>query len=277
MSWGRYFKALVLLACCLVSLTVSARVEKSLTWLQDLAQLQNLQAAGSSAQQAEVVRIRAEVENWLKLNPSSKINLAPAPPSPWTAVQTSALAEELRATVETILKEDPDHPFHLGATQINVAESISMLSPISDSISQTEINNRDAINVAKAIDYLPGVDIQHTVGARNEMKYWIRGFSSSGQAPIYLDGIPISVVYDGNIDLARFLTSDIAEIQVSRGIASALLGPNAMGGAINLVTKEPSKRIEGDTLMGTGSGNALLSSLRLGTRSSRYFAQGTLD
>jgi iron complex outermembrane receptor protein len=94
---------------------------------------------------------------------------------------------------------------------------------------------------------------------------------------LYLDGIPISVPYDGYIDLNRFLTSDIAEVQVSRGYSSPLLGPNALGGSVNLVTQEPTKKVNADALIGTGSGDTLLSSLRLGSRWRRVFVQGSLD
>jgi iron complex outermembrane receptor protein len=131
--------------------------------------------------------------------------------------------------------------------------------------------------VAKALDYLSGVSIQHLSANRNEAGIMVRGFSTRGQVPLYLDGIPISVPYDGYVDFNRFLTSDIAEVQVAKGYSSPLLGPNALGGTINLVTVEPSKKIDVDALIGTGSANTLLSALRLGSRWRRFFFQGSLD
>jgi iron complex outermembrane receptor protein len=85
------------------------------------------------------------------------------------------------------------------------------------------------------------------------------------------------VPYDGYVDFNRFLTSDIAELQVTKGYSSPLIGPNALGGTINLITNEPTKKFEGEALIGTGSGNTLLSALRLGTRLPRFFLQGSLD
>ena len=105
----------------------------------------------------------------------------------------------------------------------------------------------------------------------------MRGFTTRGQVPFYFDGIPISVPYDGYVDFNRFLTSDLAELQVTKGYSSPLLGPNALGGTINLVTIEPVKKFEGEALIGTGSGDTLLSSLRLGTRWEHFFVQGSLD
>ena len=83
--------------------------------------------------------------------------------------------------------------------------------------------------------------------------------------------------YDGTIDFNRFLSNDISEIQVSKGYSSPLLGPNGMGGAINLVTRQPEKKFQADVLMGTGSGDQLLSSVNLGSRWEKFYFQGTFD
>jgi outer membrane cobalamin receptor len=103
-------------------------------------------------------------------------------------------------------------------------------------------------NAAQALDYLPGVSIQHIAANRNEAGIMVRGFSSRGQVPLYIDGIPISVPYDGYLDFNRYLTSDIGEIQVARGYSSPLLGPNALGGSINMVTEETTMRTRSSAL-----------------------------
>jgi outer membrane receptor protein involved in Fe transport len=147
--------------------------------------------------------------------------------------------------VENIIRENPDRPFHLGAVSVNVTSAASTLGLSTDSISQAEISSQHATTVAKALEFLPGVSIQHIASNRNEAGIMVRGFSSRGQVPLYLDGIPIYVPYDGYVDFNRFLTSDIAEVQVSRGYTSPLLGPNALGGTINLVFKSGTKDFHG--------------------------------
>ena len=55
-------------------------------------------------------------------------------------------------------------------------------------------------------------------------------------------------------DLERFTTFDIAEVRVSKGFASVLYGPNALGGAINIVSRRPADRLEGEAGASYGSG-----------------------
>src|SRR5215813_13411157 len=183
---------------------------------------------------------------------------------------------KLTAAVDQVIKLNPGSPFHLGTETVLVSAEASAPPLVSDSIDHTEIVTHDFLNIAKAFDYLPGVEIEH-IAPRNEAGIRVRGFTTRGQVPFYLDGIPISVPYDGYVDFNRFLTPDIAELQVTKGYSSPLLGPNALGGTINLITNEPVKKLEGEALIGTGSGNTLLSALRLGSRLPRFFLQGSLD
>jgi iron complex outermembrane receptor protein len=160
---------------------------------------------------------------------------------------------------------------------VTVTATAAESSPVTVGIDQSQIANLNLTNAAQALDYLPGVSIQHLSANRNEAGIMVRGFSSRGQVPLYIDGIPISVPYDGYVDFNMYLTSGIGEIQVARGYSSPLLGPNALGGSINMVTQEPVKKFDADALIGTGSGDMLLSSLRLGSRWSNFFYQGSID
>lgn len=154
---------------------------------------------------------------------------------------TQQLAQ-LTAVVDEAIKQTPGSPFNLGRVEVTVSASGPPPEPVVASIDQTDIRDLNLVNAAKALDYLPGVSIQHLSANRNEAGIMVRGFSTRGQVPLYLDGIPISVPYDGYVDFNRFLTSDLSEIQVAKGYSSPLLGPNALGGSINMVTQEPVKK-----------------------------------
>lgn len=89
--------------------------------------------------------------------------------------------------------------------------------------------------------------------------------------PVFFDGIPTYVPYDGNLDLGRFMTSELESIEVSKGYTSLLQGPNLMGGAINLTTATPKKPFEANVSFSQGfargADNAYNTSARVGARS----------
>lgn len=255
---------------------LQAQTKQMLQWSSDLTYLRNASSDELAANSAAVVQIRNGVELWLRMHPESKIELPAAPAQPWGPEALRNQVSVLATAVDAILKEDPARPFNMGVTMVAVTAEASPLSPVADTFDREEIINRQALNVAAALDYLPGVSADHAA-ARSELSMRVRGFTSKGQVPFYIDGIQVTMPYDGTIDFARFLANDVAEVQVSKGYSSPLLGPNAMGGSINIVTREPQKKMQGDFMLGTGSGDMFTSSANLGSRWEKFYLQGTFD
>ena len=144
-------------------------------------------------------------------------------------------------------------------------------------VTQSDVRtfNRDTLD--QAIALAPGTSISE-VGARNETDVWIRGFDR-WRVPLYQDGIPIFLPVDDRIDFGRFTTVDLAEIQVSKGFASVIDGPGAMGGSINLVSRVASRPLEGEARAGmsvdsSGRYGGFTSDLFIGSRQSDWFVQG---
>lgn len=105
-------------------------------------------------------------------------------------------------------------------------------------------------SLGQAVNVLPGVSWSSTgapsinsSGARNEGDIFVRGFNRF-QVPLSIDGVRIYLPADNRIDMNRFLTQDLAEVQVAKGYVSVLNGPGGEGGAINLVSRKPTKEIE---------------------------------
>ena len=96
-----------------------------------------------------------------------------------------------------------------------------------------------------------------------------------------VDGVRIYLPADNRLDFSRFLTADVAEVQIQKGYASVLDGPGAMGGAINLVTRKPTKasRGRGERLDGRPQRRRGLERLRhRSARASRsYYVQGSAN
>jgi iron complex outermembrane receptor protein len=59
---------------------------------------------------------------------------------------------------------------------------------------------------------------------------------------ILLDGQPIQDAGSGQINWRTAFVEDIARIEVVPGAFSSLYGSNAIGGVINIISKQPDKR-----------------------------------
>lgn len=139
-------------------------------------------------------------------------------------------------------------------------------------ITQKTMESQNKMDVSRALNLLPGVALT-TSGARNESMVSVRGFDLR-QVPVYMDGIPVYVPYDGYVDLARFTTSDLATIDVSKGFSSIVYGPNSLGGAINLVSRKPTKKFEFDGALGLIDTDGQKSNINIGSNLGKFYVQG---
>lgn len=117
------------------------------------------------------------------------------------------------------------------------------LSVGSDTLGQDAIFTFNRNTLDDAASLIPGVTAGNSGGSRNERLLFVRGFDRF-QVPLSIDGIRVYLPADNRLDYGRFLTPDIAEIQVAKGYASVLDGPGGMGGAVNLVTRKPTKDLD---------------------------------
>lgn len=125
-------------------------------------------------------------------------------------------------------------------------------------------------NIGDALNLLPGVTL--STNARNEKLVSVRGFDARG-VPLFIDGIPVYIPYDGYVDFNRFTTADIETIQVAKGFSAMEYGPNTLGGAINLISRKPKRALEGDATVGFGAEGERQASVNLGSRQGIWYLQ----
>ncbi|MDD5089438.1 MAG: TonB-dependent receptor [Candidatus Wallbacteria bacterium] len=75
-------------------------------------------------------------------------------------------------------------------------------------------------------------------GTKGESYMSLRGFDLRN-INVLLDGVPVSIPYEGGIDPAKLWLGSIKKIEIVQGAASVMAGPNALGGSINLITDKP--------------------------------------
>jgi iron complex outermembrane recepter protein len=166
--------------------------------------------------------------------------------------------------------------FTLGQITVTATryDSGAVLDALVDS---EEIWRFDRSTLDEAVKLIPGVTSTFDAnGRRNEHDIFVRGYGR-WQVPLSIDGIRVYLPADNRLDFSRFLTDDLAQIQVQKGYASVLDGPGGLGGAINLVTRKPTRELEAEVRTGLFSGGSdqegWLGSARIGTRQGNYYAQ----
>ena len=144
-------------------------------------------------------------------------------------------------------------------------------------VTAQQLRSFDKVSLDQALDLVAGASAGNSGGSRNERLVFVRGFDRF-QTTLSIDGVRVVLPADNRIDFGRFLTADLAEVQISKGYVSVLDGPGGIGGAINLVTRRPSEHIEAEMragvgLDGDGSANGYTASGRLGFNTGRFYGQ----
>ena len=113
-----------------------------------------------------------------------------------------------------------------------------------DAIQKTEvvdealIKSMQAVNLTQAIQNSPGVRVSNECsmcGVKRIMLNGMRGEHST----ILTDGIPLHTMMAGYYAVDALATTGVERIEVARGAGASLLAPEAIGGTINVVSKEP--------------------------------------
>ncbi|MEE8577375.1 MAG: TonB-dependent receptor plug domain-containing protein, partial [candidate division Zixibacteria bacterium] len=117
----------------------------------------------------------------------------------------------------------------------DLARSISI-------INRDQIRSMPARSVEQLLAFVPSVEIRHRSTDGVQADLCIRA-GSFEQTLLLVDGIKMSDPQTGhhNLDLPIDM-SEIARIEVLRGSASRLYGPNGMNGAINFITRSDARR-----------------------------------
>ncbi len=95
-----------------------------------------------------------------------------------------------------------------------------------------------SVQANELLDQVAGVRIRQDGGMGSRVRYNINGLSGNA-IRIFLDGIPIEN-YGRSFSLSSIPTSLIERIEVYKGVVPAELGNDALGGAINVVSKKAS-------------------------------------
>jgi len=112
-------------------------------------------------------------------------------------------------------------------------------------IGEEEIINRQPSEVLDILRTVPGVTFSRNGGLGTVAGVSIRG-AQADQTVVLIDGIKLNdpASPGAGFDFGTLLIGNISRVEVVRGSQSVLYGSQAIGGVVNLLTREPSEQIE---------------------------------
>ena len=121
-------------------------------------------------------------------------------------------------------------------------------------ISRSEIEDIKPINLAEALSFTTGVRVETDCYNCNYTQVRLNGLEGK-YSQILVDGLPIISSLASVYGLEQIPSEMIERIEVVKGGASSLYGSNAIGGVINLITREPQEnttvlRIQDESILG---------------------------
>lgn len=131
----------------------------------------------------------------------------------------------------------PEEDVVVSATRIptpiaQVASSVTV-------VTAADIEARQQRTLPDVLRDMPGLFISQTGGAGGQTSVFMRG-TNSNHVKLLFDGIDLAdpATPNGAADISKLLAGDIAKVEVLRGPQGALYGSDAIGGVIDIVTRE---------------------------------------
>jgi outer membrane receptor for ferrienterochelin and colicins len=176
---------------------------------------------------------------------SVTFTLSPAPIVEQVTVVSASRQAELRDTLNTRVEVITRGRLDEGAGHETVGEILRELSGV--------VSRRGSESAGPAGEQVQGID--------------------SRQVLVLLDGQPIvgarGIKRGGVLNLDRQSTARLERVEVVKGAASALYGSDAIGGVINLITREPSSPFDATVSLSGGNLGAIGTRLDTGFKHER--------
>jgi len=122
--------------------------------------------------------------------------------------------------------------------------------PIAEALADVTVIGADEIlrsgvqSLAELLQRQPGVEIVHNGGPGSVSGALLRG-ANRGQTLVLIDGLRAGSSSSGSTTLEAIPLDQIERIEILRGPASSLYGPDAIGGVVQVFTKQPQGPVHG--------------------------------
>src|SRR5687768_16495580 len=164
----------------------------------------------------------------------------PAPPAQPSEPEPPEVKEEITVSATRADRRLQDEPLRVEVIDREEIEEKALMTPGS---------------VAMLLGETTGLRVQTiapSLGAANVRIQGLRG----RYAQLLADGLPLYGAGGDSLNLLQVPPLDLGQVEVIKGAASALYGPAALGGVINLVSRRPSAAPEYEGVINLTSRNA---------------------
>lgn len=107
-------------------------------------------------------------------------------------------------------------------------------------------------NIAMLVNETGGVRVQVTSPALGAANIRIQGMEGR-YMQLLADGLPLYGGQASSLGILQIPPTDLGQVEVIKGAASALYGPSALGGVINLISRRPGEEPESEALLNVTS------------------------
>ncbi|WP_444997764.1 TonB-dependent receptor plug domain-containing protein [Aliikangiella sp. IMCC44359] len=127
-------------------------------------------------------------------------------------------------------------------TIIGTKERLDKKGRLSNVIEKTElisaatIERKQAMTLTEAITNEPGIRVNNECSMCGMKRVMINGLKGE-HTTVLVDGVPMHSVVSSYYGMDAITATGISEIEVARGAGASLIAPEAIGGTINLVTR----------------------------------------
>ena len=154
------------------------------------------------------------------------------------SLSSTAAAQNENENADNIAKESVEKIEIYG-----VRRRLSSSGALKDNISKTElltdefIENSQAASLADAIENAIGIRVSNECSMCGAKRIMINGMKGE-HTNVLIDGIPMHTMISGFYGMDSVAATGIGSIEIARGAGASLTAPEAIGGTVNMVTKD---------------------------------------
>ena len=154
--------------------------------------------------------------------------------------------------------------YNLDTMVVTATRTLTEIKKVPASVSVVtakDIAEHNVTSVKEALQQMPGIYMNQAA----ETGIQLRGFGSENVL-ILVDGQQMNTTYNGTANLNTIPVENIERIEVLRGAASSIYGGHAVGGVINVITKEAKEGTKIDAVVSYGSNNTWKKSIQVNSK-----------